>query len=65
MSLEILSRPARRFLAERLDRLQETLENFGRRVREGVAAVLGSHIGEAVRDALHAVLRNGAEPRSG
>jgi len=56
MSLEILSRPTRRFLAERLDRLQETLETFGQRVREGIAAVIGTHIGDAVRDALHAVL---------
>lgn len=59
MSIEILSRPARRFLAERLDRLQQTLEAFGERVREGIATVMGDSIGEAVREALHAVLRNG------
>lgn len=52
-----LTGSARRFLAERLDRLQQTLETFCQRVREGVAAVIGGHIGDAVRDALHAALR--------
>jgi hypothetical protein len=61
--IDSLSRSARRFLAARLDRLQQSLEAFGQRVRESLAAVIGGHIGDAVRDALHAVLRNGRQLR--
>ena len=63
MSIDSLSRSARRFLAARLFRLQQTLEAFGQRVRESLAAVIDGHSGDAVRDALHAVLRNGRQLR--
>src|SRR5690242_5141588 len=57
-----LAGAARRFLAERLDRLQEALEGLGGRVREGVASVVGGHVGDAVRDALGAALGRQAQP---
>jgi len=63
VSIDSLSRSARRFLTARLDRLQQTLEAFGQRVRESLAALIGGHSGDTARDTLHAVLRNGRQLR--
>jgi hypothetical protein len=57
MPITILTRPVRRFLSERLERLREALENLGRRLRESVAQLLGTHIGETVRQAVENALQ--------
>jgi hypothetical protein len=56
MNLNHLSHSTRRFLMERLERLHTALENLGQRLREGIAQLVGSHIGEAVQDALATAL---------
>jgi hypothetical protein len=43
-------------LSERLERLREGLAVLGRRLRDGVAQVMGSAAGDAVRDALRKLL---------
>ncbi len=58
MSINLLSRPARRFLSDRLERLHDALENLGQRLREGIAHLVGGHIGDAVRDALASALQH-------
>jgi hypothetical protein len=64
MNIGHLSRPARRFLSERLDRLHNALESLGQRLREGIAHLVGSHIGEAVQDALKTVLLSSSASRT-
>lgn len=56
MNLELLSRPARRFLTDRLELLREALETLGQRLRASIAAVVGSQVGTAIRDALGTAL---------
>jgi hypothetical protein len=58
MKIDYLSRPTRRFLSDRLDRLHNALESLGQRLREGIAHLVGSHIGVAVRDALASALQH-------
>jgi hypothetical protein len=43
---------------DRLERLHESLQNLGQRLREGIAHLVGTHIGDAVRDALDALLQS-------
>lgn len=63
MKLDKLSRPVRLFLSERLERLHMALKDLGQRLRAGIAQLVGSHIGEAVQDALAAALfRQPASP---
>lgn len=57
MHMTTLIRPAHRFLCERLDGLRQALIHLGQRLREAVAHLLGSHVGEAVQDALASALR--------
>ena len=52
----LLTRPVRRYLQERLEGLHDALASLARRLRESIAAVIGTHIGEAVRDAVQAAL---------
>src|SRR4051794_31564496 len=54
--LPLLPRRARRYLLERLERLHEALASLARRLRDGIATVIGTHVGDAVRDALQAAL---------
>src|SRR5262245_47053305 len=56
MNVRNLSGPALRFLQDRLERLQASLEDLARRLREGIAGLVGVHVGDAVRDALRAAL---------
>jgi hypothetical protein len=56
MLLDRIPKPARRFLLVRLQRLQEALEALGQRLREGIAQLVGRHVGDAVRDAIERVL---------
>ena len=51
-----LTRPVRRYLKERLDRLHNALASLARRLRESIASVIGTHLGDAVRDAVQAAL---------
>jgi hypothetical protein len=58
-----LTHSTRRFLMDRLDRLHDALEGLGKRLREGIAQLVGSHIGDAVKDALAVLLlRNAPAP---
>src|SRR5262245_61337932 len=52
MLVHSLSHSARRFLMNRLERLHDALLNLGRRLRESIAEILGTHVGAAVRDAV-------------
>src|SRR5258708_7637785 len=63
MTIDYLSRPARRFLSDRLDRLHNALESLGQRLREGIAHLVGSPIGAAARDALASALQHQLQPR--
>src|SRR5205807_8960519 len=65
MPISTLSRPARLFLMERLERLHQALENLGQRLRDGIAHLVGTHVGDAIRDTLAGLLRNGAPPHTG
>ena len=56
MNIGHMSRSARRFLIDRLERLHTALETLGERLREGIAQLVGGHIGEAVKDALATAL---------
>jgi len=56
MSTGKLRGPALRFLQERLECLQASLEELARRLRESIAGLVGVHVGDAVRDALRAAL---------
>src|SRR5258708_18840305 len=56
MIADTLSRPVRRCLVNRLERLHESLEKLGQRLRESIAQIIGNEIGDAVRDALEAAL---------
>jgi hypothetical protein len=55
-SVSLLTRPVRRYLLERLERLHDALSRLGQRLREGLASVIGEHVGETVREAVHAAL---------
>jgi hypothetical protein len=57
MSISNFSRPARRFLLNRLERLRESLEALGHRLRQCVSDIIGTQVGEAIRDALDRTLR--------
>ena len=59
-----LSRPLRRRLLERLERLHQALAGLARRLSEAVAALAGEHAGAAVRDAVAAALGHDALPPS-
>src|SRR5688572_10433639 len=63
MNIDDLVGPARRFLSERLLRLRESLEQLGLRLREGIAKLVGSHVGDAARAATAAALRQGDAAR--
>lgn len=63
MSITILTRPVRRFLAGRLGQLREALETLGARLRESVAQLLGPHTGDAIREAVEKALRLRPAPR--
>lgn len=56
MSLSLISRSTQRFLLNRLDRLRESLEGLGHRLRACLADTIGTQIGEAIRDALDKAL---------
>ena len=56
MNIGHMSRSARRFLIDRLERLHTALETLGERLREGIAQLVGGHIGDAVKDALATTL---------
>jgi hypothetical protein len=53
-----LARRAVRHLAQRLERLHEALQSLGRRLRESIAQLIGSHAGETIREAIHALLES-------
>src|SRR3954468_18711008 len=55
-SFPLLARPVRRYLQERLELLHDALACLGRRLGESIAAVIGTHVGAAVRDAVQAAL---------
>jgi hypothetical protein len=57
MSISSLAGPTRRFLLNRLERLRESLESLGHRLRECIAEIVGKQMGEAIRDALDDTLR--------
>jgi hypothetical protein len=50
------TRPVRRYLQERPELLHNALGSLARRLRESLAVVLGTHLGDAVRDAVQAAL---------
>jgi hypothetical protein len=54
----MLTKPARRYFQERLDRLYDALSQLGQRLRESIASLVGQHIGEVVRESIQAVLEN-------
>jgi hypothetical protein len=56
------TRKLARQLCARLERLHQALLGLGQRLRESIAGLIGSHIGEAVREAIRALLE-GAVPR--
>jgi hypothetical protein len=56
------TRKLARQLCARLERLHQALLGLGQRLRESIAGLIGSHIGEAVREAIRAML-DGAVPR--
>ena len=49
-------RPAAQALRSRLGRLHEALAGLAHRLRESIAAVVGEHAGQAVRDGVAAAL---------
>jgi hypothetical protein len=53
-----LARRAVRLACERLERLREALLGLGRRLRDSIAQLVGSHVGEAVRETVHALLED-------
>jgi hypothetical protein len=57
----MLSKPARRCLAQRLERLHEALSGLARRLHESIASVVGEHAGGAIRDAVRAALGQAPE----
>ena len=57
-SAHMLTKPVRRYLMERLERLYEALSRLGQRLRESIASVVGEHVGEVVRETVQAVLEN-------
>jgi hypothetical protein len=54
----MLTKPVRRYLMERLERLYEALSRLGQRLRESIASVVGEHVGEVIRETVQAVLEN-------
>jgi hypothetical protein len=58
MSANTLTHTTRRFVMDRLERLVESLENLSHRLRETLANLVGTHIGDAIRDALEALLHH-------
>jgi hypothetical protein len=54
----MLTKPVRRYLMERLERLYEALSRLGQRLRESIASIVGEHVGEVVRETVQAVLEN-------
>jgi hypothetical protein len=56
------TRKLARQLCARLERLHQALLGLGQRLRESIAGLIGSHIGDAVREAIRALL-DGAVPR--
>jgi hypothetical protein len=53
-----LARRALRGLADRLERLQEALQGLAGRLRETIARLVGDHAGEAIREAIWALLED-------
>jgi len=49
-------------LAERLDRLNDTLQSLGQRLKEAMAEAVGAAVAGAVRDAVHGLLGGANEP---
>jgi hypothetical protein len=56
MNIHFLSRPVRRFLMDHLERLHESLELLGQRLRGSIAQLVGTQVGDAVRDAVEGLL---------
>ena len=56
MSIRNVLRRAVRHLSHRLERLHEALVGLGQRLRDSIAGLVGSHLGEAIRDAVRALL---------
>src|SRR5262249_40545409 len=56
MTIKLLTRPMRRFLIDRLERLNEALLTLGQRLRESIAQIVGVQVGEAVQDAIEGML---------
>jgi hypothetical protein len=57
-SAHMLTKPVRRYLLERLERLYDALSQLGQRLRESIASVVGQHVGDTVREGLQAALEN-------
>jgi hypothetical protein len=57
-SAHMLTKPVRRYLMERLERLYEALSRLGQRLRESIASIVGEHVGEVVRETVQAVLEH-------
>jgi hypothetical protein len=57
-SAHMLTKPVRRYLMERLDRLYDALSQLGQRLRESIASLVGQHVGDLVRETVQAVLEN-------
>src|SRR6188474_2822341 len=62
MSIKHLGRSAHRFVLERLEQLQASLEKLGQRLRESIAHLVGIHVCQAIRDSIgSALLRQPAD----
>ncbi len=57
-SAHMLTKPVRRYLMERLERLYEALSRLGQRLKESIASIVGEHVGDAVREGLQAALEH-------
>lgn len=49
-------------LAERLDRLNDTLQSLGQQLKDSIASAIGSTVAAAVRDGLRGLLGSEEEP---
>ena len=54
--------PTQRFLADRLDRLQQTIDGLGQRLRLGLARAVGQTVSEAVHAAVRGLLTGAPLP---
>jgi hypothetical protein len=56
MTISMLSGPSRRFLLNRIERLRESMENLGERLRESISQIISTQVGEAIREVLDSLL---------